>query len=81
MSLEGMRFAGVEVIESLFLTEIEIREVRRSWRERLFSWPWNPIRGTKTVSVQVPSRQIVQLGRNRFLIHPAMKAELFKAVK
>lgn len=46
---------GIPVYESEALTvEGEPYEVRRPWKERLFSWPWSPLQATRTVVPQVP---------------------------
>lgn len=62
-------------------------EVRRSWRERLFSWPWRPWCATKTVVPKVPMSGGYIIdghklggGRTRIIMHPktaaAFRAEL-----
>lgn len=60
---------------SLFLTETETYESPRSWRERLFGWPWRPWVIIKTASRQVPSKQILRLP-GHFLMHPQLFAAL-----
>lgn len=60
--------------------------VPRTWRERLFSWPWRPLQATRTV--RVPSWNYVacdvagplQMGPV-LVCHPAAYDELKAAVK
>ena len=74
-----MNLNGVEVITSVWLTESgEPVQVRRSWRERLFSRPWRPLRRTRTFVPQVPSKHAYRMG-DRIVMHPAMLAQLKSA--
>lgn len=67
---------GVRIIESVYLTEPgEPYKVRRTWRERLFSLPWQPLKATRTITPQVPMRGGYQLGDGTIVMHPAMVAE------
>lgn len=45
-------------------------EVRRPWRERLFSRPWRPWAATRTAIPQVPSREVFFLGETALAMHP-----------
>ena len=71
--------AGVVVYTNHHLTRSE--RVRRSWRERLFSWPWRPWRGLKFITV--PDEKVYEVnpgGEGAFYImHPATW-EKYKAV-
>lgn len=70
-------FDGVRVIESLALTEAgEPYEVRRTWRERLLSWPWRPMKATYTVIPQVPMKGGYQLANGTIMMHPQTLASL-----
>lgn len=72
-----MNFNGVEIRTNMWLTEDgEPRQVRRSWRSRLFSRPWRPWRATFTEIPQVPSKRLIQLTATRWMCHPAMLEEL-----
>ena len=44
--------------------------VKRTWKERLFTKPWNPIPSTKEITTPA----ILQCGDD-FLVHPALKAK------
>lgn len=52
--LNGNRFQASDI-----LTEPKTEEVKRSMKERLFTWPWRPLKKTKYVTTQVPSRQVI----------------------
>jgi hypothetical protein len=69
---------GVRIIESHIMTEAgEPYEVARTWRERLFSLPWRPLKATRTVVPQVPMRSVIKLANGDLVMHPAI-AEEFK---
>lgn len=63
--MDANRLLGGHVHLSPFLTEP--KTVERTRRERWLSWPWRPWVRTKVI--QVPSRQVLQMGRS-FLVHP-----------
>lgn len=68
---EGM----MRIIECPLCTVIEQRPARRSWCERLLSWPWRPWQATKQISVEVPDERYYTFG-NVVVCHPAMAQEL-----
>lgn len=62
---------GLRVIESVLLTEAgKPYEVRRPWRERLFSRPWRPLQATRTVTPQIPMQGGYQLANGTLVMHP-----------
>jgi hypothetical protein len=66
---------GYRIIENPHLVVAQNTEVARSLKERLFSWPWRPLKKTKIVTVYVPSRDVVRLvdqftGQICFACHP-----------
>ncbi len=71
-------FTGIEIRESTALTETsDPFKVRKSWKERLISWPWKPWVKTKWVTKQVPSDEIMHdRVNNVFYCHPVMKKQL-----
>lgn len=74
-------FNGPNIIESVYLEEDgEPYEQRRTWRERLFSRPWRPLKATRTVVPKVPSRKFVLLDSRTVVMHPAMRQELQSAL-
>lgn len=63
---------GVPVRESVWLTiSGQPIQVQRSWRERLWSWPWRPWRPTRTVIPQIPNPDLFLLPDGSWLGHPA----------
>ena len=67
---------GFQVVEDLSMTEPgEPYEVRRSWKERLFSRPWRPMRATRTLVPQVPSRKVILFGQ-KIIAHPSVVKEI-----
>jgi hypothetical protein len=74
-----MNFHGMNVILNSALTENGERvTVERTWRERLFSWPWRPLQKTRSFTPQIPYRggMVINGGRT-VIMHP----ETFKQVK
>lgn len=73
-------FGGVRIVTSLLMVEDGAPyEVRRTWRERLFSTPWRPMRATRTVVPKVPKRGAMRMPDGSLVMHPARVAELRKA--
>jgi hypothetical protein len=52
--LNGQRFYPNEL-----LSVPRNEEIERSWKERLFSWPWQPFKKTKYVTKWVASDEII----------------------
>lgn len=78
--------ARLEMYESANSIEIDAdnptkpETIKRSWKERLFSLPWRPWVKTKVIRVPNYKPAIYRVG-NRFIYHPALKAEIMKAVE
>lgn len=74
------RYNGYEVVTDHNMTENgEPFQERRTWKERLFTRPWKPFKGTKTVVLMVPMRKCIRLG-NKLVMHPEVLKELKKAL-
>ena len=70
-------FAGMRIIESPFLEQDgEPIEVRRTWRERLFTWPWTPFIATKTIIPKVPYEGALKINEHTLLMHPQFRIKL-----
>ena len=54
-------------------------QVRRSWRERLFSRPWRPLDATKTHVPMVPRKDFYVLMGKTIVAHPERARELLRA--
>jgi hypothetical protein len=68
---------GLSIFENATLTEDgEPYEHPRTWKERLFTRPWRPLKATRTVIPQVPMKTVfkTQFG---LVMHP----ETAKAMK
>ncbi len=62
----------MKIIEDFnMLEDGEPYETLRTWKERLFSLPWNPFKSTKTVVPKVPSKQCLVF-RDTVITHPEM---------
>jgi hypothetical protein len=70
----------MHIIECPLCTVTEQRPARRSWRERLLSWPWRPWVAAKEISVKVPDPHCYTFD-NVVVCHPAMATELRERLK
>lgn len=64
-------YAGFKICPSWALTVNKVYEVPRTWKERLFTWPWRPLQTTRTEVRTEPSDQIVRMGDTIFC-HPSI---------
>lgn len=60
----------IQIITSTYLTIT--KQVRRSWRERLFTHPWRPWVSHKEVQVPDPYAYRLCPNRDIYVVHPAM---------
>ena len=73
---------GVKIIESRLMVEDgEPYDVKRSWRERLFSRPWRPLRPTRMVVPKVPKREVIILPDGSLVMHPEIAKMLRQQTK
>ena len=69
-------FGGIQVIEGVNMTVAgELYEVSRTWKDRVFTWPWNPLRKTYTIIPQVPSDEIIRF-KDKMVCHPTIANKL-----
>lgn len=61
--------SGVQIVESPYMMVSREKQVRRTWRERLFTVPWRPLRTHNTVMEHVPNPDLVKVG-HIFYGHP-----------
>jgi hypothetical protein len=74
-------FGGLQVIEDIRMTVAgEPYEVVRTWKERLFTKPWRPLKKTRTVVPQVPSREVIRF-QNKMVCHPEVAKELRRQIQ
>jgi hypothetical protein len=69
---------GIQIIEDVNMVDSHSR--LKTWRERLFSWPWRP--WVKYVVWQTPSKKFYLMKMDeineKLICHPAMIEELRK---
>lgn len=72
------------VINPELTTDVEVEssmEVDRTWRERLFSWPWRPWLSMKTITYSVVDRQPdpnIYFVDGVLYCHPKLAAEVVR---
>jgi len=79
MAIPMHKYNGMDVILSSHLTETRKEVVKRSIKERLFSWPWKPMKKTKDIFIVEPSKKafFTEFG---VCMHPVMWDGLKKAI-
>lgn len=76
-----MNLNEYKVVANPLLTVAKSRDVPRTWKERLFSWPWQPMKKTKVEVYHVPSREVIVDKVNHVIYaHPEVKAEIERAI-
>lgn len=74
-------YAGVRIVTHNLTVDGPPEVVDRSWKERLWSWPWHPWVQTKTVIPQVPDKNIYHMkSQNMMSMHPIVLAQLKRDV-
>lgn len=68
---------GVGIIASKMLTKVVVEEVTRTWSERLFSWPWRPLKKVKQVQREEPSDQVFY-ANGKYYAHPALIEKIMR---
>lgn len=66
-----MLFGANVVVSALMVEDGKPYEVKRTWKERLFSSPWRPFKATKTVVPKVPKKDAVLMPDGSLVMHPA----------
>ncbi len=68
---------SLRIIETRHLTETLTVTRRRSWAERLWSWPWRPWRAQAAETQVVPSTKTFYLpAQDAWVCHPEMARRL-----
>lgn len=70
---QPLHHQGMRVVSSPYAVEWDSYPVRRTWRERLFSWPWRPWAAMRNRIVSRPG--CFRMG-NTLYMHPELVAEL-----
>lgn len=69
-------YDGLRVVRDSRLTKAgNPYEVERTWKERLFTRPWEPLKATRTVVPQIPSDQFI-FTKDCIVCHPEMVSKL-----
>lgn len=72
---------GVKIIEDRnMVVDGEPYEVQRTWRERLFTRPWRPLKTVNIVIPKIPSKQVIQYDGS-WIMHPTMATKLKEEIK
>lgn len=71
---------GTHIVTDPHLTKTAVVEVRRTWRERLFSRPWRPWERTKFVTRQVPDDTVYFI-RGRIVCHPIVRSQMERVIR
>jgi len=63
------------VTSTLLVIDGDPIEKKRTWKERLFSRPWRPLKKTKTIIPKVPDPKAV-ISNGTIIVHPAVFLDL-----
>lgn len=65
------------IIESLLMVDDgEPYAVSRSWKERLLTRPWQPLKSTSMVTPKIPKKYALQFRNGDLVMHPVTAAKL-----
>jgi len=77
-----LMFAGYNIQVTSLLTDTITHRESRTWKQRLFSLPWQPWRTHSFRTEVVPSRKIIVAeSRKTLFMHPFMVQEVRLAVE
>ena len=77
----GFYHNGMKISECLSMVENgEPYQAKRTWKERLFSIPWQPFKSSITVVPKVPRKDAVNI-RGVWFMHPQAARALRQAIK
>jgi hypothetical protein len=72
-------FNGVKIILTPHLEQDgEPVEIKRTWRERLFTRPWQPFKATRTHIPKVPYKGAMKINEHTVAMHPQVYRELVR---
>lgn len=77
-----LTFNGITILPNANMTEHgEPINIRRTWKQRLFSWPWKPWCNIMTVTPYTPSKKVYMLkSQGIAFAHPAVIDELRRQI-
>jgi len=56
-------------------------EVKRTWKERLFSLPFRPFQKTKIVTYYIPQRKLIRVNETTYYAHPTILEEIKQQIR
>lgn len=72
---------GYRVVENISMTLAgEAHKEKRTWKERLFSLPWNPFKSHNITIPQIPSTEVIMF-ENSMIMHPDIAEKLRIAIE
>lgn len=74
--IKGMLYGRKIVLSNILTHDGEPFEVKRTWKERLFTKPWRPFKKTRIVVLQIPDDVIIKTP-DAYIMHP----EVFKRLQ
>jgi len=66
---------GFKIVTNIHMTIDHKYNIKRTWKERLFTLPWKPLQKTRVIIMQVPSTEVIVNG-NTLIMHPEIAKEL-----
>jgi len=66
-----------KIISSLSMVKPKKKVVKRSWKERLFSFPWHPFQKTKVVTYNVPDETVLKMD-DKIICHPTIYEKILE---
>lgn len=76
-----MFFDGYELVEDKGMTELDrVDRIKRTLKERLFSFPWKPLQTHRMEAVYKPSGELYKIEKPRRMLigHPTLIKELIE---
>ena len=56
---DGFMHGGFRIVQNSLMDKINYKTVNRTWKERLFTRPWNPLKKQKIEVISVPSDEVI----------------------
>jgi len=64
--------SGKIIYDDRLVEEGESYDVKRTWKERLFTLPWRPLKATKTITPMVPMTEALVMPDGTMVMHPKL---------
>lgn len=76
-----LSYMGYKIVPSNLLVDHKTKKVVRTFKERLFSLPWRPLRKFKIVSYTIPIQSILITNSGKMICHPTIYEKIKKAIE